>query len=75
MLRAFSYTGTILIEAQLTSIRDVSWLWFRNGFPSTKAGSVLDDDAAFSIETSAEELSRETDHIASDSISPGMREI
>jgi len=66
MLRAFGYDGAILIETQLMSILGVPWLWFRNGRPQVKTGSVLDDEAIFAIESTTEVLRQSSDHVAAE---------
>jgi hypothetical protein len=65
MLEMMGYSGPILIETTLASIRDVPWLTSANGrWLVSKAGSELDDEVAFSIDTSVEELHEGPDTVA-----------
>jgi Putative DNA-binding domain len=65
MLRALSCTGSVLIETKLTDMRDVPWLNPQEeGWLSARAGSVLDNEVEFPINTTAEELVEKPDRAA-----------
>jgi hypothetical protein len=66
MLRALGYAGPINIEVQLKSIRGVGWLRFLKSSDSERPGSELDDEVAFAIATTSDELSSRADGIAMD---------
>lgn len=65
MLHALVYSGPIFIEVALASILGVQWIYFQDpGFPSTRPGSELDDDVAFSVPTTSEALHDTPDRVA-----------
>ena len=67
MLHALGYSGPILIETALTSVRGVKWLYSPSGSWLTgKAGSVLDDNVTFSIPATSEALREKSDRVAMD---------
>ncbi len=67
MLETMGYSGPILVEAGLHSILDVPWLQSLHGtILFTRSGSVLDDQVAFSVSTSTEELVEKPDGVAVD---------
>jgi hypothetical protein len=65
MIQGLGYSGPLLVETALTSLRNVQWLFSPGGNPwiETKAGSVLDDDVTFSIDTSSDELRERPDGV------------
>jgi hypothetical protein len=65
VLRALGYAGPIYIETTLASMRGIPWLLHEQGLVPT-AGSELDNDVAFSITTTSEELCEKPDDIAMD---------
>ena len=68
-LKALGYSGPILIQIALTSIRGIKWLYADQGMlvgmPSSKDGSELDDEVAFEI-TSTTAALENPDRIAAD---------
>jgi len=67
LLQLLGYSGPVLIEATLASIRGVPWLYTQQGmWLESKAGSELDDDVSFSITTTTEELRERPNGIAMD---------
>jgi hypothetical protein len=66
MLQMLGYTGPLLIETAIGPIRGVPWLYVLNrsfGLSATP-GSQLDDELAFSISTTSEELVEKRDAVA-----------
>lgn len=67
LLQLLGYSGPVLIEATLASIRGVPWLYTQQGvWLESKAGSELDDDVSFSITTTTEGLRERPDGIVMD---------
>jgi hypothetical protein len=66
MLTAMGYSGPILIETTLRYMLNVVWLYDLHGQVHSRQGSELDDDIAFSINTTSEELREKSDAIAMD---------
>ncbi len=66
MLQGMGYSGALLVEANLASILGVPWLYATSGWMESRAGSVLDDTATFSIETTSEALHEKPDSVAID---------
>lgn len=67
LLQILGYSGPVLIETTLASIRGVPWLHSVQGlWVNSKPGSGLDDDVTFSITTTTEELRERPDGIAMD---------
>jgi len=66
MFQALDYSGPINIEILLKSIRGICWLTFVDRVASEGAGSELDDEVAFTIPTTSEELNSRPDGIAMD---------
>ncbi len=65
MFQALGYSGPILIETALTSIRGIQWLHaFHAHWLEAMPGSVLDDNVAFSITTTSEALRERPDGVA-----------
>jgi hypothetical protein len=65
-LRAMGYSGPILIDVALDSIREVPWLWNSGLGPFSRPGSELDDEFALSSPTTSDDLSQKSDDIAKD---------
>jgi hypothetical protein len=61
MLRAYGYSGPIVIETTLASILGVKWAYQVMGFWEFEAGSELDDQVTFTIETTTEALHENSD--------------
>ena len=66
MLGTLGYSGPILIEVTLDSILGVPWLYDPGGWPEFKEGSVLDDNASFATETTADVLDEKAEQVAMD---------
>ncbi len=66
LVHALGYSGPILIEMTLGSIRAVPWLYPCEGFLESKPGSELDDEVAVSITTTSEALRERPDGLAMD---------
>jgi hypothetical protein len=67
MLQGLGYSGPINIEVQLKSIRGVGWLRFlKPSDDSERPSSELDDEVAFTIATTSDELNSRPDGIAMD---------
>src|SRR6266478_5914945 len=64
ILKALGYAGPVHIDVKLTSIRGVQWLYAPEGsWLSPKSGSELDDDVAFSLTTTTDELYDNSDDV------------
>jgi hypothetical protein len=68
MLRVLGYVGPIVFEIALSSIRGMPWHFTSNLALGTvtRPGSELDDNVAFSISTTIEEMCEKPDKIAMD---------
>ena len=66
MLQGMGYSGALLVETNLASILGVPWLYAEMGWLTPRPGSVLDDTATFSIETTSEALHKKPDSVAID---------
>jgi hypothetical protein len=64
ILREIGYVGPLGLEMKLDAIRGVPWLMFDGAWSSTGPASQLDDSAAFSIETTTDELTSARDALA-----------
>lgn len=64
VLRSVGYSGPLVIEISLSSILGVNWVFAPRGFVETKDGSKLDEEAAFSVETSTDALNEKQDSVA-----------
>jgi hypothetical protein len=69
LLQNLNFTGPILVQTSLTSIRDARWIHFPHeqmgiAAPSARPASGFDDDFQLSISTTAEELHEKRDAIA-----------
>ena len=65
MLKDMGYVGPILIETSLAAIKEVAWLQGAGfGAISSRPGSEFDDQFAFAISSTTEELEQRPGHIA-----------
>ena len=69
VLRKLAYSGPILIEVGLASMLGVPWLYPQGGWLDTRQGSVLDEDATFSIGVSTEDMLARPDGLAMEALS------
>ena len=63
MLPALGYSGPIYIQATVSPILGIRWLYAPNGVPFTHSGSELDDEVTFSISSGTEELRDKADRV------------
>jgi hypothetical protein len=73
MLQSMGYTGPLVVETSLVSIRGVQWFYRPDGrtvHPHT--GASLDDEVRFEIATSAEALTESRDRVAMEVLRPMM---
>jgi hypothetical protein len=63
MLTALGYSGPVLLETSLHSIRAIKWVHGLHGHPESVGGSELDDELSFSISTTTDDLRRRRDGV------------
>jgi hypothetical protein len=66
MTAALHLTGALRVEVLLQGVRGVSWRTFPRGFSEHGSSSVLDDTVAFSVPTSADALTSDSERVAMD---------
>lgn len=65
MRQAMGYSGPVLIELAMTSIRGVPWAYaFHRLHPQSMEGSLLDDDVSFQLLTTTLEIHEKPDLVA-----------
>jgi hypothetical protein len=66
MLQSMGYSGPVVLETSLLSIRGVLWHYELRGAPRVHSGAPLDSDVRFEVSTSAQALLEKPDGVAMD---------